>query len=188
MSEEEAKAYIVGVALGDGNLSNPNGRAVRLRITCDSKYPNIANEIQTALKIIFPNNKVSLVDRGATHFDISLYSNQLDSFIPWKVGGGSKIHQAAHVPDWILENENYSKLCLKGLIQTDGCVYKDRGYTMTHFTNCIPELSYNVFNMMQELGYSPRIYTIPVKTLPKYVVRLASNCEAFLSEINVSKS
>lgn len=38
-------SYIVGVALGDGNLSNPNGRALRLRITCDEKYPGIANEM-----------------------------------------------------------------------------------------------------------------------------------------------
>lgn len=31
-------AYIIGVAIGDGNLSNSNGRAVRLRVTCDNKY------------------------------------------------------------------------------------------------------------------------------------------------------
>jgi len=37
--DKKLHAYIVGLALGDGNLSNPNGRAVRLRITCDKKYP-----------------------------------------------------------------------------------------------------------------------------------------------------
>ena len=33
------RAYVIGLAIGDGGLSNPNGRAVRLRITCDIKYP-----------------------------------------------------------------------------------------------------------------------------------------------------
>ena len=33
------QAYVIGLALGDGNLSNPNGKATRLRITCDKKYP-----------------------------------------------------------------------------------------------------------------------------------------------------
>jgi len=42
-------AYVVGVALGDGNLSNPNGRATRLRITCDAKYPRLARKIARSL-------------------------------------------------------------------------------------------------------------------------------------------
>src|SRR3989338_9217420 len=42
---KKLKAYVVGLSLGDGNLSNPNGRAVRLRITCDKKYPNLIQNI-----------------------------------------------------------------------------------------------------------------------------------------------
>ena len=49
--DKNSLAYIIGVALGDGNLSNPNGRAVRLRITCDIKYPKIISEIQKKLNI-----------------------------------------------------------------------------------------------------------------------------------------
>lgn len=37
--DSELHAYVIGVAIGDGNLSNPNGRAVRLRVTWDTKYP-----------------------------------------------------------------------------------------------------------------------------------------------------
>ena len=39
-------AYIIGIALGDGNLSNPNKRAVRLRITCDTGYPGLIENIK----------------------------------------------------------------------------------------------------------------------------------------------
>lgn len=76
-------AYIVGVALGDGNLSCPNGRAVRLRISCDIKYSDIINEIATNLKIVFPTNKVSLCKHSSENcVDVSVYSNKLISVIP----------------------------------------------------------------------------------------------------------
>jgi len=77
-------SYLVGVALGDGNLSNPNGRAVRLRITCDNKYPNIIKNIVKTIKKILPLNKVSLVKRTKNCTDISCYSNQLENLLGWK--------------------------------------------------------------------------------------------------------
>jgi hypothetical protein len=44
--DSELHAYVLGLAIGDGNLSNPNGRAVRLRITCDTKYPILIKWLQ----------------------------------------------------------------------------------------------------------------------------------------------
>jgi hypothetical protein len=39
MNTKSYLAYLKEIALGDGNISNPNGRAFRMRITCDLKYP-----------------------------------------------------------------------------------------------------------------------------------------------------
>jgi phosphotransferase system IIB component len=39
-------AHIIDVALGDGNLSSQNGRATRLRVTRDNKYPAIIEQIK----------------------------------------------------------------------------------------------------------------------------------------------
>ena len=84
-------AYIVGIALGDGNLSNPNGRAIRLRITCDTRYPHIIAEITTKLEALFPQNKVSTIQsKTGSYLNISVYSNKLAQLIPWQVGAGSK--------------------------------------------------------------------------------------------------
>jgi len=81
VSKKIHEAFIVGVALTDGNVSNPNGRAIRLRITCDSAYPNIIKEICEALCALFPQNKVSLVQRKDNCVDVSVYSNKLASNI-----------------------------------------------------------------------------------------------------------
>jgi hypothetical protein len=113
---EAVLAYIVGVALGDGNLSNPNGRAVRLRITCDNNYPQIKKEIIDSLHILFPNNRVSIATGSKdTYCNISVYSNKLNDIIPWKVGEGSKFHQQASVPDWIKMNKELSRHCHEDL-------------------------------------------------------------------------
>jgi hypothetical protein len=83
MNHKEHEAFIVGVSLGDGNLSNPNGRATRLRITLDSKYPDIIDTVTTSLQLLFPQNKVSLVHRKDHCIDVSVYSNKVDTLLPW---------------------------------------------------------------------------------------------------------
>ncbi len=71
----ETLAFVVGVALGDGNLSNPNGRAVRLRVTCDVKYKRVIEDIQSAIAVLMPHNKVSIIKRTENCVDVSCYSN-----------------------------------------------------------------------------------------------------------------
>lgn len=186
-TKRELQAYIIGVSLGDGNLSCPNGRAARLRITCDIAYPLVGKEIKSALHVLFPKNKVSYVRRSDNCFDISIYSNKLNDLLPWKLGRGTKIEQHAHVPDWILREKKYSLACLRGLIQTDGYVYTDRGYKMMQFVSCTEELSQDVFTIISDLGYAPRMYKIPTRTLFKYVVRLSKNTNDFLCETKISK-
>ena len=173
-----ALAYLIGVALGDGNLSNPNGRAVRLRVTCCLDYPQIASEIERSIRILLPRNRVSIVRKGSARcVDLCVYSNTLAEWMPWRAGSGSKIEQNAHAPAWIYDNPEYMKACLRGLFQTDGCIYTDRGYRMMHFTNTIRDLAQDAHRMLIELGFRPSISQVPTGKRDKYVVRLARKDE-----------
>jgi hypothetical protein len=182
-------AYVIGIALGDGNLSNPNGRAVRLRITCDSKYPLIGEKMQQALSILFPNNKVSIRYRNpSTCFDISVYSNKLNDLLPWTCGKGTKLEQNAHVPNWILENLSYSRECLKGLLETDGCIYIDRGYRMVNFTNYSSLLAKNVQAMIASLGFRSALYTTKLNEIKyKYSIRITKDAENLIKFLDLKK-
>jgi intein/homing endonuclease len=183
-------AYIIGVSLGDGNLSRPNGRATRLRITCDTAYPAIAGEISDALKRQFPKNRVSIVrEKKATYFNISVYSNKLDTLLPWKVGQGTKHEQGARVPGWITNDRRFSVCCLKGLLQTDGSLYVDRGYTMVNFTNNTLPLAEDVKIMMENLGFKPKLYTTKQNSIyPKHTVRLSKDVKKFVELIEFKKN
>ena len=91
--DKKLQAYIIGVAIGDGNLSNPNGRATRLRVSCDKKYPQLFDHIRKSLQFLLPKNKVSFVHRSKNCVDVSVFSNHLQKLLGWDSHGGSKYKQ-----------------------------------------------------------------------------------------------
>lgn len=192
--DKNLQAYVIGLALGDGNLSNPNGRATRLRITCDTRYPFLISKITNAVKTLLPGNRVSVEATPRKCVNISCYSNQWPILLGWNAFGGSKFKQEASVPQWILKNKTYMKNCLIGLLETDGSVYYDRGYPMVMFVTIIPKLAKNVEYMFRVLGFESKLYTIRKQKNPLnynqqvlYHIRLSKNVDKFLKFIKLEK-
>ncbi len=185
-------AYVIGLAIGDGNLSNPNGRAVRLRITCDIKYPRLIRRIEKAIKIVAPNNSVKVVNKTTpSAVDVSCYSNDWEKLLGWKAKGGPKHEQDISIPQWIKDDTDCAISCLKGLIETDGCIYKDRGYTMVNFVTILPRVASDVNKMINKLGFIPNTQSFkhPIKRYKlKYTVRISRNTESFIKLIGMNKS
>lgn len=188
VSNKRTLAYVIGVALGDGNLSNPNKRAVRLRITCDKKYPYIIEEVINSIKQIAPSNKVGIVKRkNCEAVDISCYSNDWEKILGWEAKNGSKIKQGVSVPNWIKKNKQYIAHCLRGLFQTDGSIYKDKKYTMVNFVSYIPNLAHDVFSMIKRLGFEPNMQITTENRNEKHTIRVCKNSNEFINEINLTK-
>lgn len=186
--DKKLRAYIIGLALGDGNLSNSNGRAVRLRITCDKKYPELYLHIQKSLAKLLPNNIVSLADRrGESCLDVSCYSNSLEDILGWKAKGGSKYNQDVKIPNWILEDQEFTKECLKGLVQTDGCIYTDRGYSMVNITSSIASLAEDIITAIKSVGYKPTVCKIQERDKQRYTIRISKNTQQFINDLGVWK-
>lgn len=189
--DKTLRAYVVGLALGDGNLSNPNGRAQRLRISCDTRYPQLASTIAKSIQLLLPQNRVSFVNRrGKNCVDVSCYSNHWEDLLGWRAGNGSKREQRVSVPRWIFEEESYKTACLRGLLETDGTIYSDRGYRMVMFCTTTPELATDVDELIRSLGFFPRTCKInrnsPCHTT--YHVRLSKRVMEFLSRVQPDKS
>jgi hypothetical protein len=113
----------------------------------------------------------------------------------WKAKNGPKLIQNVSIPSWIKCNKKYIINCLRGLIETDGCIYKDRGYTMMMFTTVIPALANDVYNLIIFLGFKPHIYRLKevinkkygFKQKPIYHIRLSKNVLNFLDLITPEK-
>ena len=95
-------AYVVGLAIGDGNLSNPNGRAIRLRITCHVRYQSLIQSISQTIQALLPKNKVSIIKRSKNYLDISCYSNQWE-----KMTMLSKLGFRASISSFASKNEKH---------------------------------------------------------------------------------
>ena len=187
-SKKENLAYLVGLALGDGNLSNPNGRAVRLRITCDKKYPKLIDRVIFLLQKLFPQNKIGVINRRDSCVDISCYSNKLEDMLGWKAKNGSKIKQKVSIPNWIKKDLNYVKPCLRGLIETDGSIYYDRKYLMINFVTVVPSLANDFSSLVKELGFICNTQiTQPKIGLPKHTIRISRRSDSFVKSIGVDK-
>lgn len=187
-NNKKLKAYIIGLALGDGNLSNPNKRAIRLRITCDKKYPLLIENIKKSIEKLLPDNKVGVVNKKDGSIDVSCYSNYWQDVLGWKWNAGSKYKQKVSIPKWIKNDKEYSKKCLLGLFQTDGSIYKDRNYLMVNFVTIIPTLANDVYELISKLKYKANLQILEkpnIKT--KYTIRISKNAVGFIKDIKLWK-
>ena len=78
---------------------------------------------------------------------------------------GNKLKNGLSIPKWILSKSLYKKACVRGLVDTDGCmfvhthkvngkVYNNIGLT---FTNYSLDLVFQVAEILQEFGITPHI-------------------------------
>lgn len=59
---------------------------------------------------------------------------------------------------------------------------------MVNFTNNTLALAQDVLEVIESLGYKPKLYKAAQKSLnPKYTVRLSREVDKFLSEIKLQK-
>ena len=67
---------------------------------------------------------------------------------------GNKLKNNVKIPQWIKDNKDYSKCCLRGLIDTDGCVYwcKRDKRAYIKFTNACSNLLKDAREISKDLN------------------------------------
>ena len=84
------------------------------------------------------------------------------------------------MPNWIFRNNGFLKACLRGLIDTDGSVFrmskKDPHLLRLSFTNCNHTLLKDTRNAFIQLGFSPsritrnnKIYLSRKQDIARYI-------------------
>lgn len=114
-------AEFVGIMLGDGSISRDQ-ISVTLGYTTDKKYvPYIRKLInrlfQTETSIYRTKIKDAIRIRAS---GVNLVKNLLTLGLVQ----GNKIKQQFDIPNWIQQKEEYIKACIRGMIDTDGCVHR----------------------------------------------------------------
>jgi hypothetical protein len=117
--DAEAYAYLLGMYLGDGCLSQHTRDVFKLRVACDLKYPDIINEVATHIVIARGVDKVGFVAKEGC---VEVYSfwKHWPCLFP-QHGPGRKHERRIALEPWQEEIvAEYPKALLRGLIQSDG--------------------------------------------------------------------
>jgi hypothetical protein len=142
-------AYLLGMYLGDGAISK-HPRTWRLRITLDTKWPDIISSCATAMRSVFPQNQVAHFrpDPRAHCVDVNVYSKRVICFFP-QHGEGPKHLRRIQLADWQMQIvRGRPEVFLRGLIHSDGCRFINRAcakgkyyeYPRYNFTNASSDI------------------------------------------------
>jgi hypothetical protein len=150
----------MGILAGDGHVGTYQISVVTSAET-DEEHAFYVRDLMISLFSL----PVSLTRRRTSNAYIVLLSSKHASQLVTAFGMsvGNKVVQQITPPDWILERKSYSRAYLRGLIDTDGCVYEDRhtvkgrSYSSTciSFTNASKPLLDFVENIWSQEGFTP---------------------------------
>lgn len=108
-------------------------------------------------------------------------------WLDWETNKGSKYEQNVSIPNWIKKDKCFSIECLRGLLETDGSLYADRGYKMVGFVTIIPQLANDVMGIIEKLGFKTHLYKIPTTHKIRYNIRISKNVACFINALNLKK-
>lgn len=181
-------AELMGVIFGDGGINNNWQLAISLNSISDIKYGKYVKDLICMLFLAKPTLKKR---KGHNTLLILLSSTTIVDFLVENGAmRGNKLKQRASFPSWIRENDTYSKLFIRGLIDTDGCLYthnhwiKGRNYVNIGlcFTNYCPEFVQEVHEALKKFGIKSyvkdkgrRIYVYSYKEIEKYLSIVGSS-------------
>ena len=159
----EGLAEFVGIVLGDGGISQRQV-TITLHYKDDKEYSKfVVNLIKRLFDVpvgIYFRKKDSVVNYIVSR-------SELVRFCIEKLGlkRGNKIKQQVDIPDWIKKNKVYCIACVRGLVDTDGCIFTHRykvngkwyAYKKLSFTSFSEPLRNSVFNILKDNGLNPRL-------------------------------
>ena len=99
---QRAYAYVLGMYLGDGNITRVRD-VYRIRITLDTRYPDIIKTCSEALQILLPQNQIGIVERyyrgHLSCVDVSCFYKFWPDLLP-QHGIGKKHEREVQLVDW----------------------------------------------------------------------------------------
>lgn len=191
----ENLAELIGIMLGDGGISRSQ-ISITLGYSTDYMYvPYIKQLIKelfaTDISISYPPDKDVIKIRVS---GVNLVRNLCNLGLVQ----GDKIRQQIDIPSWIFKKESYMKSCVRGLIDTDGCVhrktrrekngfeYRSVGITFCSASKPLRESLMKIFSILCfKIAISNRIiYLCGKEQIYRYVKEIGFSNPKHLSRYN----
>ena len=167
-------AEFVGIMMGDGGIS-PRQTVISLNPKTDTKYVKFVCDLIAKLFGVTPGihrrKEQSVACINVSRTDHVEYCHSLGLPI------GNKLRQKLDIPKWIQNNDNFAKSCIRGLMDTDGCIFNECHrikkklycYPRMSFVSHSPYLRASVSTLLRKFGFQPNIRNEKAVTLVKRV-------------------
>lgn len=182
----EELAEFIGIMMGDGGLSRYQV-IVSLHQIDDADFSRYVSRQFEKLFGVVP----SVYDREDAHLRSIVVSRvELVRYLhSLGLPMGNKIRQQFDIPSWIKKEERFMIACIRGLVDTDGCIFTHRyevkhkrySYKKLSFTTASRPLLSTVHTALKALGMNPRIGSrkdvrLDSRTdMERYFIRIGSN-------------
>ncbi|MBS3065873.1 hypothetical protein J4229_02385 [Candidatus Pacearchaeota archaeon] len=152
LRENKFLAELIGIVLGDGNLCRN-----RIHISFDKRAKHYIDYVSklfyrvTGIKLKY--NQIA----GTNQSYLYCYNQNLsENFVKCGLQRGDKIVNQARIPLWVMKKKEYMSKTIRGLIDTDGCIYKCKREKQIYvkFTNFNNSLLKDFKTCTNLLGYS----------------------------------
>ncbi len=156
-------AEFIGIVLGDGGITQYQV-IISFHSIDEKEYSKF---VAVLINKLFDVPIGIHYDKNDLEFDLVISRSELVRFCTEKLGlkKGNKIKQQVDIPEWIKQNKSYLTACVRGLMDTDGCVFTHRykvngklySYKKLSFTSYSKPLRQAVFNILKDNGLNPRL-------------------------------
>lgn len=175
-------AELLGIIFGDGGINNGWQLVISLNSVSDYKY---SEYVSSLLQILFKIN-VAIRKRPNQKTLVLICSSTtlVDFLVKNGAVRGSKIFQQIDIPKWIEESSSYKKAFVRGMVDTDGCLFTHRHFIKSKlyinigfcFTSNSKKLIFSVSDILNGFGIKSsmtdknrRIYLYSEKSVKKYL-------------------
>ena len=171
----------MGIVFGDGGINNSWQLVITLNSEADAHYSFYVKSLIERLFEI----KVTVRKRPSqkTLVLVSSSSNLVDFLVSKGAVRGNKIAQGIDIPAWINQDKGFEKMFLKGLMDTDGCLYVHRhivsgkryhnlGFCFTSYSKALIESFARIleaWDITPHISCGKRIYLYSARQVRRYL-------------------
>ena len=145
-------AELIGILLGDGNIWHNC-----ITIAFDKRNKKYMNYVKKLFDDIFGIKLKTKAIKETNQGYLYCYNQFVtQKLLDFGLKRGDKIKNNLEIPEWIKRNKSYCKRCMRGLIDTDGCIYLSKRDKQLYieFTNFNEQLLKDFKNLTIFLGYN----------------------------------
>ncbi len=157
-----ALAELIGVLIGDGCVTKYQV-SIATSSLVDYEYAQFVAQLIEQLFNVRPS---LFKMKNSNCVNITVSSLRMVEFLVQKgIIRGNKLRQGLDIPDWVLRDDLFKEACLRGIFDTDGCIFQERhkingktySYPRMAFVSMSRPLRESIRNALFDLGFEPKI-------------------------------